>query len=260
MARTKRSICETTYFLIAFFDKSKLQGAYLREARLQGAYLIRAQLQEVDLCEVVLADEHHHGPRLADVQWGDTNLAVVDWSQITKLGDEYVATQEIDKYIRKKDEKVRLGDYKTAVRANRQLAVVLRDQGLNEEADHFAYRAQLLQRVVWRLQKRPLKFVLSWVLNLLAGYGYRPGRTLGWYLFVIIGFAIAYSMLGHLPLLPDTLVFSLMSFHGRGFFPSRSGETALHNPLVVLAAAEAVMGLLIEISVIAPFTQRFFGK
>jgi len=53
---------------------------------------------------------------------------------------------------------------------------------------------------------------------------------------------------------------SIMSFHGRGFFPSLSSETNLHNPLVMLAAAEAIVGLLIEISFIATFTQRFFGK
>ena len=41
---------------------------------------------------------------------------------------------------------------------------------------------------------------------------------------------------------------------------SLSGETNLHNPLVVRAAIEAVVGLLIEISFIATFTQRFFGR
>ena len=95
---------------------------------------------------------------------------------------------------------------------------------------------------------------------MLAGYGYKPERTVGWYLVVIVGFALAYALLGHLPMFPDTLVFSLMSFHGRGFFPSLSNETNLHNPLVMLAATEAVVGLLIELSFIATFTQRFFGK
>jgi hypothetical protein len=56
------------------------------------------------------------------------------------------------------------------------------------------------------------------------------------------------------------LVFSLMSFHGRGFFPSLSSETSLHNQVVEIAAIEAVVGLLIEISFIATFTQRYFGK
>jgi hypothetical protein len=37
----------------------------------------------------------------------------------------------------------------------RQLAVALGNQGLSEEADHFAYRALLLQRTVWHLQRKP---------------------------------------------------------------------------------------------------------
>jgi hypothetical protein len=56
------------------------------------------------------------------------------------------------------------------------------------------------------------------------------------------------------------IVFSLTSFHGRGFFPGLGVSASLHSPLVVLAAVEAVVGLLIEISFIATFTQRFFGR
>ena len=76
----------------------------------------------------------------------------------------------------------------------------------------------------------------------------------------IFGFALAYFAFGHLPILPDALVFSFTSFHGRGFFPGLGNETTLHNPLVVLAATEAVIGLFIEISFIATFTRRFFGN
>ena len=49
----------------------------------------------------------------------------------------------------------------------------------------------------------------------------------------------------------------MTSFHGRGFFP---GGIVLDDPITVLAAFEAVVGLAIEISFIATFTQRFFGK
>jgi hypothetical protein len=59
---------------------------------------------------------------------------------------------------------------------------------------------------------------------------------------------------------PDALVYSLTSFHGRGFLPGLGSETTLHNPLIVLAASEAVVGLFVEISFIATFTQRYFGK
>jgi hypothetical protein len=56
----------------------------------------------------------------------------------------------------------------------------------------------------------------------------------------------------------DALVFSITSFHGRGFSP---GEMlTLHNPLSILAAIEAIIGLLIEITLIATFTQRFFAR
>jgi hypothetical protein len=74
------------------------------------------------------------------------------------------------------------------------------------------------------------------------------------------GFATSYYAIGHIPLLPNAFVLSLTSFHGRGFFPDLESKTTLDNPLVVLAAIEAVVGLFIEISFIATFTQRFFGK
>ena len=82
-----------------------------------------------------------------------------------------------------------------------------------------------------------------------------------WYFIIIIGFALAYHVFGHLSLFPpDAFVYSLTSFHGRGFFPGLETKPSLHDPLVMLAAIEAVVGLLIEISFIATFTQRFFGK
>src|SRR5262249_36537437 len=150
--------------------------------------------------------------------------------------------------------------YEAAVRANRQLAVALRGQGLEEDAARFAYRAQVLERAVLRRQGQPGAYLFSLLLDLLAGYGYRPGRSVVTYLLMIFGFAAAYYPLGHAEPLHlsalGSLVFSITSFHGRGFFP---GGLALDDPLTVLAAAEAVIGLVIEISFIATFTQRFFG-
>jgi hypothetical protein len=80
------------------------------------------------------------------------------------------------------------------------------------------------------------------------------------YLCVIVGFAVVYFELGqvvgpHLSFI-GALTFSLTSFHGRGFFP---GGVTLNDPITQVAAVEAVLGLLIEISFIATFTQRFFG-
>jgi uncharacterized protein YjbI with pentapeptide repeats len=243
--------------------ETQLAGANLSKAQLAGANLSRAQLERATLTDIKLGDKQRIGPRIADAQWNDTNLAVVDWSQVTKFGDEWEAKQKQTPGGEKKKKDTRLNEYRAAVRANRQLAVALQAQGLNEEAAHFAYRAQRLQRIVLRRQWRQWRvgsYLFSGFLDLIAGYGYRPGRTVLWYLFVIVGFAVAYFAVGHLPPFPDAFVFSLMSFHGRGFFPSLSSETSLHNQVVEIAAIEAVVGLLIEISFIATFTQRYFGK
>jgi hypothetical protein len=54
----------------------------------------------------------------------------------------------------------------------------------------------------------------------------------------------------------EALVLSVSAFHGRGFFqPVQS----LGDPVAILAAVEALIGLFTEITFIATFTQRFFG-
>lgn len=169
---------------------------------------------------------------------------------------------------------MRIDEYRTAVRANRQLVEVLRGQGLNEEADYFAYRAQVLQKTVFRLQMldhqaairgriRMLALWLSsWFRFLIAGYGYSLDRSFFSYLFVISFFAMFYYVLGQTLCPPLSLlgafVFSMTSFHGRGFFPG--SNIPIDSPLTVLAALEAFVGLLIEVTFIATLTQRFFGK
>ncbi len=125
----------------SYLINAKLDGADLSGAQLQRVNLNRAQLQGVDLTDVKLGDKQRVGPRLVDVQWGNSNLAVVDWSQITMLGDDREAHQKWRSDGTKKEKVRRLYDYQAAVRANRQLAVALQSQGLNEDAVRFAFRA-----------------------------------------------------------------------------------------------------------------------
>jgi hypothetical protein len=74
-------------------------------------------------------------------------------------------------------------------------------------------------------------------------------------------FAAASHFFGNLLFyLPEAFVYSLTSFHLRGFFPGLRNNHSLHDPLVMLAALEAVGGLIIEASFIATFTQRYFGR
>ena len=266
-ANLRRTILYEAHLENADLDEAHLEQAYLFRATLVGANLqgtffdAGTYLEHVQLCR-----EHEHiGVALADVHWGSANLSVIDWSAIHMLGDEYEARHHILSKEQAQDKEQRqehLELYQTAVRANRQLAVALQTQGMNEDASRFAYRAQRLQRMVQWRRGRYGQFLFSLFLDLLAGYGYKPVRSFIAYLCVILGFATAYYLIGptvHLPLTPlEAFVFSMTSFHGRGFSPSQS--ITLSNPLTVLAALEAFVGLTIEVTFIATLTQRLFGK
>jgi hypothetical protein len=140
---------------------------------------------------------------------------------------------------------------------------------MREQADRFSYRAQVLQRGTLRRTGRFGAAFGSWLLDLISGYGYRPMRSVLTYIVVMVGFAAAYFALTNLdvtPFLPshssplawyEALVLSVSSFHGRGLFPTRP---SLGDPIASLAAIEAIIGLLIEITFIATFTQRFFAR
>ena len=101
---------------------------------------------------------------MVDAQFGDTNLAIVNWSQIEMLADEYQARQR-KRDGKTKEKATRLAEHERAVRANRQLAVALQNQGLNEDAARFAYRAQILQRKVLWQQRTIGKWFFSLLLR-----------------------------------------------------------------------------------------------
>jgi uncharacterized protein YjbI with pentapeptide repeats len=244
----------------ADLSEVQLEGATLREAQLEGADLREAQLESVHLNDATLSDERHGTVLLADIKWGQVNLAVIDWGHVRELGDEQVAQQDKDGEGERKDKQTRINEYKNAVRANRQLAVVLREQGLNEEADHFAYHAQILQRVVLRWQQQYGKWLFSVFLAALTGYGYRIWRILIAYGLIVFLCATAYYVLGlynspHLSLL-QALLESITAFHGRVFTEFFNSNT----PLVWVTVFEAIAGLVIEGVFIAMLTLRFFGK
>jgi uncharacterized protein YjbI with pentapeptide repeats len=279
----------------AAFNGAQLEGVTLRGAHLEGAYLSQAHLERADLREVHLegadlSDAHLEGADLRS-SWMDratrvndatldrasldqlsfdgTNLAVIPWQAVGMLGDEVRARATRDERGIGKDRQIRLNDYEAAVRAHLQLAAVLRSQGMSEQADRFAYQAQKLQRTRYRRQRHLGQWLFSWLLFLLAGYGYRPGRSLVAYLGTIAAFALGYALATQgvltFGLAPsqvhplawyEAVVLSFSAFHGRGFFnpPGNLGD-----PVAILATAEAVIGLFIEISFIATFTQRYFG-
>lgn len=279
----------------ADLEQAQLAGAYLTGAQLNGAHLIAAQLKEAylggaeleraNLIAAQLTGAHlaHAtfdkntllsgavltGASLDQVTYDGVNLAVVDWSLVPVLGDELKARQRTGENGKSKGRARRLDEFTAAVRANRVLAATLRSQGMSEDADRYAYRAQHAQRVVLRLRRRYLAYLGSLFIDLLAGYGFRPERSLLVYLAVILWFANFFIWASHgwfsLGLPPthvqplawyEGLILSVSSFHGRGFQPFQS----LNDPIAALAGIEAIFGLIIEVSFIATFTQRFFAR
>jgi uncharacterized protein YjbI with pentapeptide repeats len=250
-----------------YFGPTKLSPADLR-----GAFFDRA----TQLKDATFGNSELGNVRVADTQWGEVNLAVVNWGDTPILYDERAAkewkpyqpkdtsrrlTRQQRREAQQRQHVEQLNRYRDAVRANRQLATVLRTQGLNDDADKFAYRAQVLQRRVLRLQGRRGAATFSWLLDLISGYGYEPVRSVIAYVVIILVFAGLYLINGQFAaphLRPDeALVLSISSFHGRGFFTS---DIHLGDNLARLAAGEAIVGLLIEITFIATFTQRFFAR
>ena len=265
---------------------ARLEGADLLGAQLEGADLTHAKLEVVQLAGVKLTNDKGIGPSVADASWAGTNMSVVTWSDIVMLGDEYRARQR-DNIGGKKDQATRLSEYRAAMRATHQLAVVLQDQGLIPDASRFAYRAKCLERtllwyelrtVIWldpNSTRRTVKSVrkgltlffsiliswlFSWFLFLIAGYGYRLRFCFFWYFLVILGCAFAYLLVEpHYFTWWTALGESVNVFHGRGASPN---IPQLTHParFAMLTIAEAWAGLVIEVVFVATLIQRFFGK
>jgi len=138
--------------------EAQLTGADLRGAQLTGADLRGAKLESVQLVATKLTSEQGVGPDIADASWAGTNLSVVTWSDMVMLGDEARARQWKDRNGNKKAQATRIKEYRDAMRATHQLAIVLQDQGLTTDASRFAYRAKMLERTVRRYELRSVTY------------------------------------------------------------------------------------------------------
>jgi hypothetical protein len=270
----------------ANLQSTHLEGAMLRGAWLGGGHAVKGAGEgrhrtrsptttlrfahlgaDTNMPEVVLGNAAQGFVQLADIHWNGVDVTRIPWGQMQVTGDEQVARSPTSNGGRK-SRKRRLDEYLRAARGYRQLATLTRSQGLAEDADRFAYRAQVLQRQAFLRQGQLGRALGFRLLDLIAGHGFKTRRSFITYILVILAFAAAFFTLGtgvlgigghdaiNSPL--SALVFSVTSFHGRGFFPGEG--LALDDPVTVLAALEAMIGLFIEIIFIATFTQRYFAR
>jgi len=245
-----------------------LSGADLSGATLSGADLSRANLSDANLrttrmnASTNLTDARLDARTLlADIFWNGVPMTRLNWDEVATLGDELVAKERTlrpDDWRGpgNKDKATRLRDFQDAVMTYRQVATLLRSQGLNEPADRFTSRAQVLQQqVLWR-QRRFGAYLFSRLLDALTGYGYRLERILFAYVAVVCGFAAlslaGVALSGHTvgeQEAQTALVASLQTFHGHDF-----GN--IFAPRGAVAFIEALCGLVIESTFIAMLVQR----
>lgn len=241
---------------------ANLQSADLGHANLNGAVLTATTLRyaRMDSSTILRSALLSEQTKVADVQWNGAALAQVDWPKTDRLGDEAELVRP-----RSLPREKRVASYQRASRAYRGLAVELRAQGLAPRAARYRLRELTLERKGLLAARKPLAWLFSGFLNVVAGYGEAVHRTALVYLIAVIGFADAEYFaaqraqgLEHPFSYWSALMYSVTAFHGRGFFPL--SLSVLEQPLTVLAACEAVTGLFIEIVFIAAFTNRFFDR
>jgi hypothetical protein len=238
-----------------------LEGSFLYRAYLQGARLHEAHLEGAHFNGLHLTDADGVGPMLADIHWEGVNLSVVNWAAIRVLGDDRQALQQEREGV-VMDRATRILYFKSAVRANQQLALALQAQGMTDDAGRFFYRSRELGRKMLVLYggRRAISYLVSLALAGLTGYGYRMGRMVVAYVALVTIFAALFYGFGQAGVSHvgwrEAAVLSITAFHGRVFTP----QFTAGSPQSVVTAVEAITGFLFEGIFIAMLAQRVFGR
>src|SRR5262249_27887473 len=130
--------------------------------------------------------------RFIGARWNNVPLALVDWGQVPRIGDE----AEIAEAATRAE---RVQACRDVALAYRNLAIALRSQGLNREASVYRLREQRLERYASRLSFKFGAWTFSWLLDVIAGYGEKPVRAFRAYFLVVLAFAAAYLTVAHVP-------------------------------------------------------------
>jgi hypothetical protein len=158
-----------------------------RRADLCGASLDKAT--QLNAAKLVLVS-------LDQTIFDNTNLSVARRQDAPILGDDLRARATRDDEGGRRSRWQRALEYQAAARAYRRLLAALQTNGMNDEADTYRYRAQLMQR---RFHWRSLRFgrwSFSALLAPLAGYGYKPARAFLAHVLVIAIFIGLFLLAG----------------------------------------------------------------
>jgi Pentapeptide repeats (9 copies) len=258
----------------ANFERAQLERANFERAQLEGTNFTNTWFKGAIFRDTRLTDKRGIGPCFANaVGWDEVFLAYIEWSELKTFGEEVIAGKKKDVKGKKKKREVRLNDYRVATRSYRQLATALDAQGLKEEAERFAYRAQVVQwHVLWwhiwqhkqRFSQRVdsiSAFLFSSLLALLTGYGYRFRRSFISYMVVLLMFAWLYFCISQATPHPlgyiDAFILSVSDMVGRGFFRQ---DVTLSDPYAGWSVLEGMIGVFMDVLLISTLTQRLFKK
>ncbi|MBU7028632.1 MAG: pentapeptide repeat-containing protein [Theionarchaea archaeon] len=159
---------------------ANLQEAFLDLANLQEAFLAFADFQRAHLCGANLQEANLH---LANLQ--EANLYLV------KFDDSNLWQAKLDEIVTSEREE----SYDEASQIYRNLKNYFRNEGIYEKSGHYYYREKVVEKKIYR-QKNKGKYFGSLLLDLLCGYGEKPGRIIYSALTVIIISAILYYGVG----------------------------------------------------------------
>jgi uncharacterized protein YjbI with pentapeptide repeats len=161
-----------------------LQGALLEGADLQGAHLEAADLTDVNL----LYAHNLDGIYLSGAKLSNTNLSA------QQLGGSLGEEREIDDY---RTNEINLALMK-AKETYRALKVNFSQMGRYDDA-MWAYRKEReMERKAHWADRSLAKWLFSWIIDALTGYGQEPLRVVGWSGVIIAVFAVMYWLFGGL--------------------------------------------------------------
>jgi Pentapeptide repeats (8 copies) len=274
-ALLNRAHLEGVNLFLAHLEGANLSGAHLERASLFWAHLERtdlfkAHLEGADLRRASfdkttqLGRATLTGALFDQAIFDNTSLSDVEWADVSVLGDELSADRLLDDRGKPKSRADRARGYGAAGRAYRLLATTLQSQGGGDDADHYAYRAQVMKRRQLWYQRHRGAYFFSGFLSLSAGYGYRLRRVFGVYALVVLLFAISYLLARllttHASLTwqaaADAAQISLNAIHGRVFF----AQFQLDTFQSWLATIESLLGIVIEGVFVAVLIQRLFSR
>lgn len=206
-----------------FFNYSDFTDANLQYSILDEAKFIHSNLTRADLSNAIAYKTSFSYAIIDKTKLYDVDIKDVD-------GLEYSIFKKIDE-----------SDSQKAIKVYLNLEKYYKLNDCPDQAGQFYYKRKILRR---RLQNEPYRF-LSFLFDLLCGYGEKPYNVLIWWFVTISLFAIAYGSMGG-PSgngetdLWDSLYFSGVTFTTLGFgdLHPDPGSTIMK----LFAAGEAFIG------------------